>query len=213
MKTVLGTIFYKNIEVQVIEEDLPNSFKFYFEYFKGGVKTQLILVFPTMFLVSKETSLTYVLKKFDDEDNEIGVENGSFAYPTPDEFNKWNNHEVTNYTGKIRVFVFNTSMNGIVSKIFNDINFYPFDPSANFSLSQPIICNAIVLDNTITVNIDNIGVGQIPQYKIDGLTDWGSSNVFENVPNGDYTVLVRSDVRLWKSEILVNVNYEGLGNE
>lgn len=207
MENILGTIQYQNKEIQVIQDDSQFKFDFYLKYEEDGLIIKIIQSTSEIIPNSKQIILCYIKQYYSLSGKLLNAVSIRVPLPQTTEFDKWLNFNLTDFSGTGSDFYFNSIMNGICIDVFQDKNMTPFDIYNNFSLSQPIIFNIEVSDKTLTCNITNIGDRQIPYFKIQNLTEWQTSNVFENLENGEYTVLVKSDIRLMESKKTAIINF------
>jgi hypothetical protein len=67
---------------------------------------------------------------------------------------------------------------------------FPFDKDNNYNEIQPIIYDAVVLGNEMTVNLVNFTAEKTINYSIDNV-NWTTENVFSNLTDGEHTIYVK----------------------
>ena len=67
---------------------------------------------------------------------------------------------------------------------------FPFDKDDNYNKIQPIIYDAVVSANEMTVNLVNFTSEKTINYSIDN-ENWTTENVFSNLADGEHTIYVK----------------------
>lgn len=190
----LHTIQYKGLDIAIQLEEGKDKRNFSFT--KNHILHKILVFDPVSDSQSKTIDVNYVEQKFDSEGTLLSSRQFRVGFGA-EEYIKWATYNLDNVVGSWLDLYFRPTINTSLANYFGEPNLYCFNPLNNFNPFKPVIFDTTVTETSITVNVEEQGVGNLI-YSINEGVSWQGTNVFEGLTAGtEYNVWCATDVDLF----------------